>query len=157
MRRRSSCEEMGQSLSCVARCARAAARHEIPTFSRMCRTRASRRRVRRRVAAARNSPPFRRAAPNVIRLAYGYELVGPAEARREIGRTGVRSPVDLVVVSGGKPHGDVASVRVNTVERAANRRGYNLVAVDPAGRILGAETFDTCLDSAAAGRLPRLV
>ncbi|MGH7358502.1 MAG: interleukin-like EMT inducer domain-containing protein, partial [Candidatus Rokuibacteriota bacterium] len=98
-------------------------------------------------------PPFRRAAPNVIRLAYGYDLVDPAMAAREIGATGVRSPVDLVVVSGGQPHGDVASVRVNTVERAPNRRGYNLVALDPAGRVLGAETFDTFLDSDAAGRL----
>jgi hypothetical protein len=96
-------------------------------------------------------PPFRRAAPNVIRLTHGYErLDGP-----RIGTTGIRSPVDLVIVSGGQPHGDVASIRVNGVEHAPNRRGYNLLAREPAGRLLGAEAFDTFHDPGAAGRLAR--
>lgn len=47
----------------------------------------------------------------------------------------------------------LGSVRVNAVERARNGRGYNLVALDPAGRILGIETFDTFFDPSAAGRL----
>lgn len=98
-------------------------------------------------------PPYRQAAPNVIRLTYGYDRIGPGSPRSEIGRTGVRSPVDLVVMSGGQPHGDVGSVRVNAVERARNSRGYNLVALDQAGRVLGAETFDTFFDPRAAGRL----
>jgi hypothetical protein len=98
-------------------------------------------------------PPFRRAAPNMIRLTYGYDRVGPGTGRSDIGTTGVRSPVDLVVVSGGQPHGDVASVRVNAVEWARNRRGYNLVAVDPGGALVGVEAFDTFLDAGAAGRL----
>jgi hypothetical protein len=96
-------------------------------------------------------PPFRRAAPNTIRLTYSYErLAGP-----EIGTTGVRSPVDLAVVSGGQPHGDVASIRVNDVEHARSYRGYNLVAIDPSGRVVRAEVFDTFLDPGASGRLAR--
>jgi hypothetical protein len=102
-------------------------------------------------------PPFRRAAPNVIRLTYGYDRVDADAARFGIGTTGVPSPVDLAVVSGGQPHGDVASIRINAVERAGNRRGYNLVALDPTGHLLGAETFDTFFDPDAAGRLARWV
>ena len=67
--------------------------------------------------------PFRRAAPNVIRFTYGYDLVDPVVAGREVGTTGVRGLVDLVVTSAGQPNGDVASILVNTVERAPNRRG----------------------------------
>jgi hypothetical protein len=101
----------------------------------------------------RLQPPYQRAAPNVIRLTYGYDRIGPGSPRAEIGTTGVRSPVDLVVVSGGQPHGDVGSVRVNAVERGQSRRGYTLVSLDRAGRVLAAETFDTFLDPTAAGRL----
>jgi interleukin-like EMT inducer protein len=102
-------------------------------------------------------PPYHRAAPNVIRLTYGYERVGRRRPGADIGTTGVRSPVDLVVLSGGQPHGDVGSVRLNAVEHARNRRGYNLVALDPLGRVLGAETFDTFFDPAATHRLARWV
>jgi Interleukin-like EMT inducer len=98
-------------------------------------------------------PPYHRAAPNVIRLTYGYDRIGPVSGQAEIGTTGIRSPVDLAVVSGGQPHGDLGSVRVNAVERARNGRGYNLVALDPAGRVLDVETFDTFFDPSAAGRL----
>jgi hypothetical protein len=102
-------------------------------------------------------PPYHRAAPNVIRMTYGYEPVGLRRRSPDIGTTGVRSPVDLVVMSGGQPYGEVGSVRVNAVERARNRRGYNLVALDPAGRVLGAETFDTFFDPRASRRLAQWV
>ncbi len=105
----------------------------------------------------RLDPPYHRAAPNVIRLTYGYERVGPRRPATDIGTTGVRSPVDIVVLSGGQPYGEVGSVRVNAVEHARNRRGYNLVALDPAGRLLDAETFDTFFDPLAAGELARWV
>jgi Interleukin-like EMT inducer len=101
-------------------------------------------------------PPFRRAAPNIIRLTYGYDLADLPGAR-EIGTTRVRSPVDLLVVSGGQPHGDVASVRVNTVERARNQRGYNLVALSPAGRVLDVDAFDTFRDPGETARLARWI
>ena len=104
---------------------------------------------RPRLLRHRLEPPYHRAAPNVIRLTYGYERVGRRRPGADIGTTGVRSPVDLVVLSGGQPYGEVGSVRVNAVEHARNRRGYNLVALDPAGRVLGAETFDTFFDPAA--------
>jgi interleukin-like EMT inducer protein len=61
------------------------------------------------------------------------------------------------VLSGGQPHGDVGSVRINAVEHARNRRGYNLVALDPTGRVLGTETFDTFFDPAAARQLAQWV
>ncbi len=99
--------------------------------------------------------PHNRAAPNVIRLTYGYERIAPAAA--DIGATGVRSAVDLVVLSGGQRHGDLASIRINAVEHARNRRGYNLVALNLAGRVLGAETFDTFFDPAAARKLAEWV
>ena len=51
----------------------------------------------------------------------------------------------------------MGSVRINAVEHARNRRGYNLVALDPAGRVLGAETFDTFFDPAAVRQLAQWV
>jgi hypothetical protein len=93
----------------------------------------------------------------VIRFTYGYDLVDPVVAGREVGTTGVRGLVDLVVTSAGQPNGDVASILVNTVERAPNRRGYNLVSLDAAGHVLGAETFDTFSDPDAPERLARWV
>ena len=52
-----------------------------------------------RLLRHRLEPPYRRAAPNVIRLTYGYERVGRRPGA-DIGVTGVRSPVDVVVASG---------------------------------------------------------
>lgn len=112
---------------------------------------------RPRLLRHRLEPPYHRAAPNVIRLTYGYERVGRRRPGADIGTTGVRSPVDLVVLSGGQSHGNVGSVRINAVEHARNRRGYNLVALDPAGRVLGAETFDTFFDPAAVRQLAQWV
>jgi len=62
-----------------------------------------------------------------------------------IGKTGVHSPVDLLVVSGGKFSGNTASIRVNGHETVAiPRRGYHVLALDPRdGRLLAAEHFDT--------------
>jgi hypothetical protein len=103
----------------------------------------------------RLAPPFRRAAPNMLRLTYGYDRTREGFPGHAIGTTGFRSPVDLLVVSGGQPHGNVASIRVNAVEHARNRRGYNVVSLDPAGRLVGTGTFDTFLDPDAAPRLAR--
>ena len=60
---------------------------------------------RPRLLRHRLEPPYHRAAPNVIRLTYGYERVGRRRPGADIGTTGVRSPVDLVVLSGGQSHG----------------------------------------------------
>jgi hypothetical protein len=96
-----------------------------------------------------------RAAPNVIRLEFGYRRtaasLGPAH---RIGTTGAMSPLDARVRSAGQPYGDVASIRIGLRDVALNRRGYNLAAVDPHGpeRIEPA-AFDTFLDPAASRRL----
>jgi hypothetical protein len=106
-----------------------------------------------RALRLRLPPPYHRAAPNVIRLTYGYDRVGPEATPAAIGTTGVRIAADVTVASGGQPHGNVGSVRVNAVERAGNSRGYNLVALEPSGRVLDAETFDTFFEPDAPARL----
>jgi hypothetical protein len=69
----------------------------------------------------------------------------------------VRVPVDLVVRSGGQPYGDVASIRVGIGEVAPNRRGYNLVALQPSGGIRDRVVFDTCGDPTASRELAEWV
>jgi len=65
-------------------------------------------------------------------------------APRDIGSTGAQSPVNLVVRSAGKEVGDFGHIYVNGKEMGPNRRGYNLVAINPAdGRVLGSANFDT--------------
>jgi len=98
--------------------------------------------------------PYRLAAPNVITLEYGYRRP-PAtlDGRYRIGRTGARGPGDIRVVSVGETHGSASSIRFNGRELSPDRRGYNLVALDAAGQVLGARSFDTFLDEAAAHEL----
>jgi Interleukin-like EMT inducer len=88
----------------------------------------------------------------VLRHAY-HRPAAAVDAAYEIGRTGRRSPADLQVRSGGQLWGDRASIEVNGAEHAGNRRGYNLVALEPAGRVRGAGIFDTFADPAAPARL----
>jgi hypothetical protein len=100
------------------------------------------------------SPPFLVAAPNVIRLQYRYARPPAAgDGRYRIGTTGQVSPGDLRVLSAGQPHGSASSVELNGVELSPGRRGYNLVALDPEGRVRGAAGFDTFFEAEAAGRL----
>jgi hypothetical protein len=62
--------------------------------------------------------------------------------------------VSLLIRSAGEETGDFGHIYVNGVDLSPNRRGYNLVALDPAdGRLLGAAAFDTHLDPAAGARL----
>ena len=80
--------------------------------------------------------------------------LGPAH---RLGATGVTVPVDAVVRSGGQPYGDTASIRVGMGEVAPNRRGYNLVALEPSGAIRDRASFDTFGDPMASGALARWV
>jgi hypothetical protein len=99
-------------------------------------------------------PPFTVAAPNVIRLGWRYRW--PAARRDEryrIGATGVSSPADLRVLSAGQPRVSAGTIEVDGVERSPDRRGYNLVALEPEGRVLGARAFDTFRDPAEAAAL----
>lgn len=95
-----------------------------------------------------------RVAPNVITLRYGYRRPFTAlDARYRIGGTGVLAPGDLVVRSSGDPANRIGSVRFNAVELSPDRRGYNLVAFDPTGRVLGAAVFDTFGSDVASRQL----
>jgi Interleukin-like EMT inducer len=97
-------------------------------------------------------PPWRRAMPNVVALEYRYSRP-VRDARYRIGTTGTLSPGDLRVRSAGQPYGDASSILLNGVELSPNQRGYNLVAVDSAGVLIGVAAFDTFADAAAAARL----
>ncbi len=104
------------------------------------------------------SGPLRQAEPNVIAFEFEYRrstaALGPAH---RLGATGVTVPVDVVVRSGGQPYGDTASIRVGMREVAPNRRGYNLVALEPSGAIRDRASFDTFEDPMASRALARWV
>jgi hypothetical protein len=103
-------------------------------------------------------PPYYQAAPNVVALGYGYRRPRSAlDDTYRVGTTGTASPVDLRVRSAGMTHGDTASIAVNGIERAVNRRGYNLVALEADGRIRAATVFDTFFEPDAASRLAGFV
>jgi hypothetical protein len=102
--------------------------------------------------------PLQQAEPNVIAFALDYQRRAPALGpAHKLGSTGVTVPVDVLVRSSGQPYGDTASIRVGIGELAPNRRGYNLVALEPTGRIQDRAVFDTFGDPAASGALARWV
>ncbi|MEZ4737227.1 MAG: interleukin-like EMT inducer domain-containing protein [Caldilineaceae bacterium] len=71
-------------------------------------------------------------------------LVTPNEQKRwSIGNTGAITDHNILVQSAGSDVGDFAHVWVNGVDMSSNRRGYNLVALDPAGALLASRVFDT--------------
>lgn len=80
---------------------------------------------------------FSQLAP-VAALARGQDRAGPSA---------------LLVRSAGQETGDFTHIYVDGVERSPNGRGYNLVALQPDGRFLGAAAFDTHADPAASARL----
>nr|MBP8292356.1 hypothetical protein [Caldilineaceae bacterium] len=56
----------------------------------------------------------------------------------------------LLVRSAGEEVGDFAHIYLNGRDVAANGRGYNLAALDPAGALLASAVFDTFADASAA-------
>ena len=66
-------------------------------------------------------------------------------------------PVSLLVRSAGQETGDFGHIYVDGEERSLNRRGYNLVAVSPDGRVLDSANFDTHADPTANTRLAEWV
>ena len=66
-------------------------------------------------------------------------------------------PVSLLVRSAGQETGDFGHIYADGVERSANRRGYNLVALGPGGQVTDTANFDTHADPAASGRLAQWV
>jgi hypothetical protein len=105
------------------------------------------------IAVTLPAPRFA-AAQNVVTVLHRYRRAPAArDARYAVGRTGATSPGDLRVESAGRDHGSRASVTLDSVELAPNRRGYNLVALHPSGRVLGARAFDTFRGTAEAAAL----
>ncbi len=107
------------------------------------------------------TPPYRAADRNELRFVHRYqvrpEVVGAGEAYR-IGATGVRSPVDIALVSAGRGpqgQGGLVSARVNGHEVVSiPRRGYNVVALDGGdGHVLWSDNFDTFRSPAESRRM----
>jgi hypothetical protein len=75
-------------------------------------------------------------------LPRGWDAPGP----RAIGATGVQSPVDLAVVSGGPRSGNFAEIWVAGRKVSGNVRGINLALLDPgSGEVLGTRDLDVVL------------
>ncbi len=66
-------------------------------------------------------------------------------------------PMSLLVRSAGQETGDFGHIYADGAERSLNRRGYNLVALSPDGRVLDSANFDTHADPAANTRLAQWV
>jgi hypothetical protein len=96
--------------------------------------------------------------PGLNQIWLRFEELYPARqvrlSPRAIGRTGVDSPVNLVVQSAGQEVGDFGHIYVNGQEVSADERGYNVVVLHPeTGEVEGVGAFDTHLDSEASGAL----
>lgn len=106
-------------------------------------------------------PPFPVADRSELSFRHVYDV--PAALARtgayRIGGTDAHSPVDIEVRSGGKTHGNVASIRVNGHELVPDQfRGYWVAALAPAdGRVLGIRRFDTHETVAESARLAAYV
>ena len=75
-----------------------------------------------------------------------------------IGTTEVLARADIEVLSAGKEHGDRSSIRVNGLEVSPDRRGYNLVVLDPGtGQVTAAEVFDTFRSAEESHRMARFI
>lgn len=73
---------------------------------------------------------------------------------RTIGKSGVESPVNLVVQSAGQEVGDLAHIYVNGQEVSPNERGYNVAVIAPQSGVVGpVAAFDTHLDEGAGRAL----
>ena len=104
--------------------------------------------------AASLTAPLHQAAPNVIAFEHRYYR-GPVARgpTHRLGAAGLTVPVDALVRSAAQPYGDTASIRLGVGELALNRRGYNLVALDPSGAVQDRVAFDTFGDPTASGQL----
>jgi hypothetical protein len=98
--------------------------------------------------------PYRVAAPNVIALVHGYTRApGSRTGDYRIGATGTVSPGDIQAVSRGNASGSRASLKLDGMELAPDRRGYNLVALGADGRVVESVAFDTFRDERESDRL----
>ncbi len=102
--------------------------------------------------------------PGLNEIWLSFEELYPAagtrlpNAPRNIGTTGVESPVSLVVASAGQEVGDLAEIYVEGEDVSPDGRGYNLAVVDPvSGELEGTASFDTHLDQDASAALAAYV
>ena len=88
-------------------------------------------------------------------LAAGDVAVPPDGQGWGIGNTGVElaAGVSLLVRSAGEATGDFAHVWLNGIDVVNGERGYNLAALDTAGRLLGQATFDTLASADASAAM----
>ena len=103
------------------------------------------------------TPPFRVADVNRFVLTYRFRRPPATDFRYRIGKTGVNSPVDLHVVSGGKYYGWDSRIFVNGVDYSPRLRGYNLVALSQDGTVVNQAAFDTFASRAESLRLARFI
>ncbi len=90
-------------------------------------------------------PRTHRAGLNELRLWFKrlYQVPEPASPQA-IGQTGATLPRNVLVSSAGLEVGDFGHIYVDGVEVSPNRRGYNLVVLEPkGGEILAVGAFDT--------------
>lgn len=75
-----------------------------------------------------------------------------------IGKTGVRSPVDISATGAGFDAGKFGEIFVAGRNLISNTRGYHLVAIDPkSGAVTANDAFDTFADPAESTRLADFV
>lgn len=87
--------------------------------------------------------------PVALDLTQSYDITidTDGDSRYAIGRTGVFSPVDIVVESAARRHGSLATIWINGVNHAPRQPGYNVVTLDPvSGKRLGRAAFDVSKD-----------
>ena len=105
-------------------------------------------------------PPLPAADRNEVEFLHVYAPLPEVTRTRsyQIGHTGVASPADLVVRSGGRDAGRQASIRVNGHEIISRRhRGYWVAGLDPDGRPIAVGKFDTHRAVDESGRLAAFI
>lgn len=95
------------------------------------------------VATTRLTLTFDSAPTSVAEIVPSATPIGSTGASLDPG-------VAILVQSAGEEVGDFAHIWVNGVDYAENERGYNLVALTPAGEILGRASIDTMLEGESA-------
>lgn len=106
-------------------------------------------------------PPYRAGDRNELSFTHVYTIEPGAISTLayRIGTTGVHAPVDIAAISGARPYGNRASIRVNGQELVEGTpRGYVVAALDPRdGRPMRVDSFDTFLRAGESRRMARLI
>jgi len=95
-------------------------------------------------------------------LHFRFRRLFPAEHIREgeyqVGDTGVRAPVNILVKSAGEEVGDFGHIYVDGRDTSPNQRGYNVAVLDPvAGVVERTGHFDTFASEEESTRLAEFI